>query len=179
MIRLNLLSPSKKREIKRKVALTKGRSVLSYSVLVLFILTVFLGGNQFLMEEKISSLDNQIANAKKIAQSSEGSTLDEQISEFNSIVKVASQKLSGCQLWSPILADISTKAPVGVQITYLALTKPQKEVEIRGKSSTRDDLVIFKNNLEEDGDYTNLDIPITSFLQKTDLDFKINFNFGG
>jgi len=179
MIRLNLLSPVKKREIKRNIALTKVRNLLSYSALVLFMLAALLWGNQFLMEEKISTLDEQIANAKKIAQSSEGSTLDEQISEFNSKVKGASQKLSGCQLWSPILADISTKVPSGVQITYLALTKSQKEVEIRGKSSTRDNLVIFKNNLEEGENYTNLDIPITSFLQKTDLDFKINFNFGG
>ncbi|MBU1148885.1 PilN domain-containing protein [Patescibacteria group bacterium] len=177
MINLNLLPPSKKTLLKRQKTLAKVQSLIIYTIIILFFALVFLRGNLYIIKEEIDSLETRIESANQISQSTQGLSLDQEISTFNSLIKNTYNYQNDFLKWSLVLDELADSVPQGISFSYLNLSKESLSVEIRGKANTRDNLVNFKNLLENNPNYSDINIPITSFLTKTDLDFKITFKF--
>jgi len=48
---------------------------------------------------------------------------------------------------------------------------------VRGNSSDRQELLTFKQNLEESGKFSKVSIPVSSFEKEKDLEFEANFGY--
>ncbi len=176
MINLNLLSPAKKLNLKKKKTFLQVTRFVSYSLLTLIFAFIFMKGTSFLINEEIASVTASIDTATRIPQTTEDTSLEAKITQYNNLVKSTNNKLAAYIKWSTIIEDFTKTVPSGIQLTYLGMDKTNKKIKLRGKANTRDDLVNFKNNLDDNKNYSNIDIPITNFLEKTDIDFTIDFN---
>jgi len=177
MIKLNLLPPLKKKALHKKRSLHRAQRMVFYSLFAAVVIFTLLWGNNFLIKENLEQIQEQKQSAKQIFKTSEGGILDQKIEKYNTQVKDLYGKLANYTKYSAMLADFAQLVPEGIQITYWGIDNQTKNIELRGKAPTRDNLVNFKKNLQNDGDYASIDIPITSFLQKTDLDFRINMAY--
>ena len=176
MINLNLLSPAKKLSLKKKKTFLQVTRFVSYSLLTLIFAFTFMKGTSFLINEEIASVTASIDTATKIYQTTEDTSLEAKITQYNNLVKSTNNKLAAYIKWSTIIEDFTKTVPSGIQLTYLGMDKANKRIKLRGKANIRDDLVNFKNNLNDNKNYSNIDIPITNFLEKNDVDFTIGFN---
>lgn len=82
-------------------------------------------------------------------------------SKFNvSIVldKILSQKIDGIKINSIDYRDDNTKG---------------RFFNIKGYASSRETLLSFKNILERDKNFKNIDLPISNFIQKTNIQFNL------
>ncbi len=78
---------------------------------------------------------------------------------------------------SEILEKISKILAPGIYLTNLSLNKPSDlqgnrvEVTISGFSETRENLSLFKKNLEEEKDFKDVYFYPSSWIKPTDIDF--------
>jgi len=47
---------------------------------------------------------------------------------------------------------------------------------LSGAADTRDNLLAFKDNLEKEGCFSNVDLPLSNLVDKTDVSFRIVFD---
>lgn len=64
----------------------------------------------------------------------------------------------------------------GIKITDISFVEDQEKRDIfklRGSASSRETLLLFKNILQKNKDFKNVDLPISSFIQKTNIQFNL------
>ncbi|MFH1597635.1 MAG: PilN domain-containing protein [Patescibacteria group bacterium] len=176
MINLNILPPHKKLALARERTLFITRKIIIYTIIVLFFSLTFLWGNNLLIEERVADIEQQIEASQQITKSGTSTTLDQKISQYNQRAIEVYKLFKATEKWSEVVSQFTKNVPDGIQFTYWSLQKAGRAVELSGYARTRDDLVLFKDNLQSNPIYTNIEIPISSFLKKTDLDFRIDLS---
>jgi len=74
-----------------------------------------------------------------------------------------------------IMNLIYQKKPESVAITSYKLDLEKGSVSINGLAAGREDLLQFKNNLGDGGDFQNISLPLTSFEQGENIEFSLTF----
>lgn len=80
-----------------------------------------------------------------------------------------------------LLNDISDILPQGTYMTSISYgekvdkDKTINEVSIYGFSLTRDDLIIFKDNLESKDRFKNIDFPSSNWVKSENINFTVTF----
>lgn len=79
-----------------------------------------------------------------------------------------------------ILTQISEIVPDGIRFTNLSISRSGKELDeinfsISGFSSERDSLLIFKEKLEQEENFEDINFPPSNWVKPVDIDFNINF----
>ena len=73
---------------------------------------------------------------------------------------------------------IENARPEGIEILEYRLDLDNGEIEIFGKAATRNDLIKFKQSLEENKSFSHIIIPISSFEVESNLSFNLSFLYG-
>lgn len=173
-IRLNLIPPHKKEELKKNKRLktvVKSEIVLTIMLVGFFIvllsfryiLDIGLKGEMLLnseMEkadqfEKIKSYDNQFAAAND---------------RIKQVALIDQSQL----YWSRVFVKISQLVSSGIAID--ALSTENYAVTISGHADTRSELIGFKNKLEKESCFSGVDLPLSNLVDKDNVGFKIVFN---
>jgi hypothetical protein len=63
-----------------------------------------------------------------------------------------------------------------IQITYQYDPILGKKIGILGTASSRDALLSFEQTLENDKDFTNVNLPLSSFVQDSNIQFDLTLN---
>ena len=74
-----------------------------------------------------------------------------------------------------ILNTIQQSKPQGITISGYNLDLDRGEISLTGISVDRASLIDFKQKLEINKDYTNVTVPISSFEQEVNLEFRLSF----
>ncbi len=74
-----------------------------------------------------------------------------------------------------ILNMIYAKKPENIAIINYKIDFEEGKIRIMGVSAGRDDLFLFKKNLEDCGEFQNIDLPLTSFEQGENIEFEMSF----
>ena len=75
-----------------------------------------------------------------------------------------------------VVDNLLNKKINGILINEINYTKdPNKGnlINIRGKASSRERLLTFKNSLASDPNFKNVDLPISNFIKSTDIEFSL------
>lgn len=80
---------------------------------------------------------------------------------------------SGHLHWSNMLKNLNRSVPSGIALDSLA-TK-EYDVYLVGKAKTRDNLLEFKNGLEHNDCFENVNVPLSDFAVKENVEFQIDF----
>jgi len=104
----------------------------------------------------------------------------EYISQVEEINKISTKVLSVTfsQVYpETIINAISEARPIGVNILRYRISLETGAIELIGNSQTRELLIDFKDNLEENIDFSLVHIPISSFEKESNLDYVADFSY--
>ena len=111
---------------------------------------------------------------------SQGALVTQEYGVLNQRVHLANQKvefLSGIQnkfiIWSPKLAALSSLVPSGIELYTLNINNTTRDIQITGHATTRDDLLLYKQNLEHASVIKSVELPIENILEPKDINFNI------
>jgi len=76
-----------------------------------------------------------------------------------------------------IINAIYSSAPQGLFVSDYKIDMEEGNILVRGNSSDRQELLTFKQNLEESGKFSKVSIPVSSFEKEKDLEFEANFGY--
>jgi len=170
---INLLPPQYKAELKEEEnwKLTLILSILfliflACSTLILFSIKISISGQAeaqkiLLLQEEKKFKESQIQN------------LEEKITISNqALLKLNSFYQSQTNL-TEILEKISETLPTNVYLTTLNFNPAQ--ISLSGFSPTREILLEFKKNLEQEELFEEIYFPPSNWVKPTDIDFSVNF----
>ncbi len=72
----------------------------------------------------------------------------------------------------PVIAEM---IPDEVHILYLKFTRESNAVSIRGTSDSRSGFLKLKQSLEQNDNFYDVYLPMSSVTQQTDIEFTISF----
>jgi len=168
---INLLPPQQKEELleeeKYNLVLTLGILFLIFLIsliLILFSIKIFISGE--IEAQKILFLGEE----KKFKES--------QIQNLEEKINISNQTFSKLNLFyqnqlnlTGILEKISGTLPPGTYLTTLNFNLAQ--ISLSGFSSTREILLEFKKNLEQEKIFGEIYFPPSNWVKPTDIDFSV------
>jgi hypothetical protein len=174
---INLI-PSEEKKIIHKVFYIRF-TIVSFVVLGI---AVLIGGVMLLPSFFYSSIEKNLALNQLEVQKNNPPIEFEQGAE--NLIKDLENKLNIINnaqkdkflVSDKIINKINAKLIEGIKITemnYLHDDTKGKTLEIRGFSSTRDNLLNFKNSFDRDGDFKKVDLPISNFIKSTNIQFNL------
>jgi len=176
---INLLPPQEKEELKQeesfKLVLILGILILIFILclsLILFSIGISIGGQLAAQKVFLSQKETEISQFQELEKKIKNlnltfSKLDSFYQENPSFVK--------------ILEITSKTLPSGTYLTsfnFNPLAKDKKylgEVILNGYSPSREILLEFKKNLEQEELFQEVYLPPTNWVEPTDINFTVNF----
>ncbi len=171
-IRINVLSDSKKAHLKRLTLFSYLSNACAIvftvmSVLAAIFLTMTMFFDQYqstLINFSVSERPTYQANVKKIK-------------EVNSQLKTISEVQEGELIWSPLLSDILSSIPPGIEIRNVTFEKQDKRLSLVGTAKTRESYDILANALRANSRIDSLKVPTPQLAQKENIPFTIDATF--
>jgi hypothetical protein len=173
-IMLNLIPPNKKEEIKKNKKL---KAVIKAEI----VLTIMLVGFFTVLLSFKYILDMGLVGEMKLNSEIEKADQFEKIKKYNDQFSQANDRIKQIALidqsqlyWSRVFVKISQLALPEIEIRSLSTT--DYAVTIAGVADTRDSLIGFKSKLENEGCFSNVALPLSDLVDKTNVGFQIAFN---
>jgi len=177
---INLLPPREKKELLRekteRLTIILGGIFLIFLIcliLVLFAVKTYIWGQ---VESKTILL-NQI---KKEYQNSNIQELEGAIEEYNTKIIQVDNFYNKQVYFTESIEEVSQLKPDGIYFIYLSLKRNADNsitFSISGFSETRDNLTLYKNNLENQKEIKEIKFSPLSWAKPTDISFQVTFNF--
>ncbi len=170
---INLLPSVQKEEILKE---EQFKIVLNLGIMILaFLLSLFL----ILLSIKIflaSQLEVQkVVLAEKELEISQLEDLKKKIKEYNSTLSKLNSFYQNQISPSKVLEKISSLLPGK---TYLnSFNFSSKKVSLSGFCPDTKTLLLFKENLEKEDGFSQIYFPISNWIQPTNINFLVNFNY--
>lgn len=167
-IRLNLLSPSKRKFLERLVLSEFVKTLIETFIIFLALVGILLLGGDYILRQHFNSLAANLASI-----SNQQVNKNRELKDINFILDQTEKLQKAYSPWTETIAHLNTLVPPGVTLQQLILDTPKKEYTFAGKADTRDDLLLFKKNLETDSLIASVDFPLSQFTDKTNVSFSI------
>lgn len=172
-IKLNLIPPQKKEEIKRAYWLRLvSKWEMEFVILLIFFIAVLASMN-FVLKANMAAEDNDMLLVEK------NNDNYNKIKEYDNEVKDISgqmaniKKLQSSQLyWSKLLMKLNDKVVSGIEITSLVTS--EYDLILNGKADTRDNLIAFKESLAQDSCFSEVDLPLSNLVSKDNVEFQLS-----
>lgn len=178
---INLLPPQQKKELKEeksfKLTLIIGVLLsvfLVYLCLTLFSIKVYVSGEVRAEEILFSQKEKEI-------NTPQAQTLQKNLISFNQTLSRLYNFYENQILFSDILKKISETLPNGVSLTSISISPVllagdwKMGCDLTGFSSTRETLLLLKENLEKEKSFGEISFPPTNWVKPTDINFTVNF----
>jgi len=169
MLTLNLISNNLKKEIKlrhlyifiKKINLTLIIIAIAIAIILLSAKTILqLKFNEIVEQTTLVTKNNQSYNTK--------------IKQINNKINFVEKIQNDFIPWSDLLKTLAEITPKKINLYYLKVDSAKQTIKIKGLADFREDLLNFKQNLENTPIFKNIDLPVNNILEKENIDFEIN-----
>jgi hypothetical protein len=172
-IYLNLLPQERKNEMARK---KRFGMIVRDEILFLLPLLVFiliLADTYYVMNLQRNSAAVEFTLQQSQGQYQELSMFDRKFREANGTVASLLKFQTGHLHWMRFLENLSGAAPDGISISDLSSKNFQ--IFLIGKAKTRDNLLKFKENIQNSDCFHDVNVPLSDLVVKENADFQIDF----
>ncbi|MBN1585080.1 PilN domain-containing protein [Candidatus Uhrbacteria bacterium] len=169
---INLLPPSKKRELRNGAVLAYAQTM----ALVLFLTAAVLSGTLLSLRLTVG------AEREYLEAQSAGSATDEEMETINDIRQINSFLQSSDSLqkgqvpWNDILRDIAGLMPDNARLDTFRI-ESNNRIFIEGMAIAREDAIDLLESLRSLPYLTNIKSPISNITQKTDVRFSFEMTY--
>lgn len=143
------------------------------SALSVFFVVLFLG-SWILMTILLSNIENSLSRQVSLPEGL--LELKAKAIDFNDSVGQIDKLDRQIPKWSRLMERIGALGASGVTLTRIDISS-FKEVNLSGIATTRDNLLQFRNILENSGLFTEVKIPLNYLEQKDNISFLLNLEF--
>jgi len=171
MIRINLLSPKKKEEVKLKRIYASIKDIVMLFLLFALIISIMLLGSKFFLQNQLTELLTQ--NATRI----------DAVEKISKKIILANVKINGMekiqnnfQKMSAVFEELANITPSGAYYSSVQIYRETGIIQLRGTASTRQDLLKLQDNLNNSELFQDIDLPLSDLLSKENNSFNISAN---
>jgi hypothetical protein len=170
MLKLNLVSKETRQEVllKRAYFLIK-RVDLALITFSLFLAVVFFGAN-FIIEKNFQ----EYFSSSKLSKNAGQELNNDKISAINGEISAAVAVQKDFFPTSLLIQETTKLLTPGISLKQLRFDLDKKTAKISGLADSRENFLAFKNSLESSKIFTKVNSPITSLLQKKNIEFEIS-----
>ena len=173
-ISLNLIPPQKKEEIamasRFKVFLKWG----SEFFIIFAVFMAMLVSINYILEINLSFVSGSSNESEKSNnQYAEIKKYDAEIKNMNSRILEIEKIQKGQLRWSAFFQKLNSQVPGGIELENLA-TKSYA-ISLAGRAQARNELISFKENLEKEECFTDINLPLSNLVSKENIAFQIDF----
>ncbi|MBU1091623.1 hypothetical protein KKA27_02065 [Patescibacteria group bacterium] len=172
---INLL-PTQDKKLLKKEFLRRFIVVLG-SCFLMLVLTqiILLLSLLFYLVSSEKNLNDQIASTGNLVELKAIDKLEAETKEINDLLSSLQKTQERTPLFSDSISEILKILPPSVRISSFLFEKgPSKSnIVMGGESTTRDDLLIFVEDLKSNVYFKEVAIPVSSLLAEKEVDFSI------
>ena len=177
---VNVLPEPEKKKIFREY--WKRITVFSLSLfsLSIFIFILLLMPSYFYSASKLNISESRLDILNSENKSVSIEDLDLSINSINSKLSLLSSASPKYSVYNDIIGKMLTLRPRGVKFSQILFSKTKDnklKVEINGTSLDRTSLRVFKTNIDNDPVIDSSNLPISDFLEKSNLNFTMSVYF--
>jgi Tfp pilus assembly protein PilN len=169
MIILNLISPTQKRELKKRQIYL----VLENFLAVLLIFSIVYAVIVIPINQSIIQL-NEEKNNKKQEIELKNKSITQKINELNKQIKNLYSIQNNLYNWTNYYIKLGSLVPEGLILFEISNSQETKVFKIKGYAKNRDSLIQLKLNLEKSNLYKKINIPLSNFLTAQEITFEIS-----
>jgi len=169
MLYLNLVSDKLKKEIKLRHLYLLVREISG----IILIITIFLVSILLIAKIILQNSFNEIVSQTTLITRN-NQTYNVKVREINDKLDFVSMIQAGYISWTNLFENLAIAMPSGIKLYSLKLNYKDQAISIKGMAKNRDDLLNFKNNLENSPYCSAINFPLKNILEKENIDFEIN-----
>lgn len=145
-------------------------------VLLILILTVFLGGFLIFLNFKYHSIEKKIIiEQSRIIQSETIKGMERKVKEINKeLTELEQIQIKQSNLYQ-VLENITQDLLLEVEVQSLEIDRETGKITVAGYSAFRENLLAIKETLESSPQYKNIDFPLSNLTNPKDIDFRFSF----
>lgn len=165
--RLNLLSPDKRKNLKRMVNFQFTKSLLNLTLIILSCIGIVFLGGQWILQNYFNEVTAQITSVtNKYAEK------NQEIKAINMILTQTDRIQTEQQLMTGRILEITNQIPDGIILNSLKID--QDRINLSGSAYTREDLLQLAKKLETIDWLSEINIPPEQLTQKDNIIFAIS-----
>jgi Tfp pilus assembly protein PilN len=168
MITLNLIPPEQKDKLKNKKIYSILKDLLLLFLLFSIIISIMLVGSKYYLQEKLTDLMNR--NSISIQSNDNINkriiTINRKIDEVYTIQKESIR-------WSYLLQKIEKLTSANASTSEINISRQGAYIEIIGRTKKRTNLLELKQNLDQSGLFSKVNLPINDLIERENNSFNI------
>lgn len=173
-ITLNLIPPQKKEEIVKKNLFKKVLRTETFLAMIVLIFFMMLFSFRYILDFNANSQVISREKEEKFEQYEKIKKYDERFTQTNNEIKDIRNIKRDQFYWSKFLAKISGIIFPGIEIG--SFSNSDYVISLIGSADTRENLILFKEKLEKDDCFSEVNLPLSDLIGKNDVEFQIDFN---
>ncbi|MFH0857291.1 MAG: PilN domain-containing protein [Candidatus Magasanikbacteria bacterium] len=166
--RINLLSPEKQKFLDKMIVFQFIKNTLDISIFSLCIISIILLGGEIILQEHFNVLAQQTAQT-----TSRYSVANKHFQEINTILENTEKIQKEYYPWTETLNSLASALPDGVTLDNISLDRGQKKIVFSGLANTRENLLLFEQNLNTLPFMNEIKVPLTQLTQKELVPFNL------
>lgn len=168
MLTLNYAPEELKKEAKLRRTYNIIKMINYVLVFVVLILSIAFYSTRLILQNSFNKI---VEETSLITKNSQG--YNNEVKQINQKIKDISEIQQSFIYSSKLIETIASNTPDGVTLSSLKLDAASNKVYLVGKSNNRDNLLKFKQNLENIEILSEIKFPINNLIEKTNINFNI------
>ncbi len=103
--------------------------------------------------------------------------LETEVADFNSLLSMIDQAVAGKNAISPFISDLQKMIVPGAIINSIQISSLDSPITIAGTAQTRDQAIIFKENIEQSEFFSGVELPLSSLKSENNVSFQITMKY--
>lgn len=169
MITLNIISPQQKEELKLKKLYHEVKNLITIILLFTILAAIIILVARNILQKEFYDL---VIQNTLISQNNQ--KVNRQIHVLNQQLQTINKIQSEYKEYTALFTAINHLIPPGIQFYYFK-NIPQSIIEIKGRATSRTVLLNFKQNLEKAQFIKEVSLPVSSLLERENIDFVLSF----
>ena len=168
-IRLNLLSPRKKKHLSKMTRFQFVKGLLEILLIVASIIGIILLGSQYVLQNYFSALTENI-----VSVNSGHSEEIREIRQVNHLMQQTNDTQKQYKQWTPLIHALTENTTKGITLDTINIEQVAKTITFMGAAKTREIFLDYQQSLEDNVHLADIISPISGLTQKEDISFSIS-----
>ena len=170
-----LLTDEGKEKVSREYATRRAIVMLISLIVVMVIGIVGLFPSYVVSKVRQEEMEERAKIVRNFELEEENEALRAWLVTANQKIKTLNPELDKDRP-SLLVESVLEKSPAGLSITNILWSKEGNKVSVSGAADNRQALLSFKDRLDSSGEFSLVDLPISSLASDSDISFEINLS---
>lgn len=173
MIKLNLIPPAKKEELKKMERLSQIFKWETELVGIFIVFIAMLASTSFILQVTAGS-GKPVILSDNNEQYKEIEKYDSESKDMSKIISQIDRIQKGQLSWYKFFEKINNQFSNSIEMKKIETS--DYSVLLTGKAKNRDSLIAFKENMEKEDCFSDVNLPLSNLVAQTDVEFQIDFS---